>query len=128
MSQKGSIKMKTGHSARRGHKASHNTTSQRYWEAPGVEIKESCVPCKLRALLPLAQQWSMLGDDSLEEALRKCEPETVARTLRTAMPLKDTIAEFAFDSAGAAAIPVPDEVVLFQIFYWALCRLESAMP
>jgi hypothetical protein len=106
-------------------KANASLGNKRYWDLPGVVIDEANVPSKLRVLLPFAQQWSMIGDDALEHALKKYDARMIAETLRTAVPLKDAVASYAFESPGAAAIPVPDEVVLYQMFYWALCRLET---
>jgi hypothetical protein len=106
-------------------KASPSSTNRRYHELPDVEISETNVPEKLRPLIPFAMQWGIVGDEALERLVRKASPENIARTLAAAMPLKDAISDFAFYSAEAAAIPVPDEVVLFQIFHWSLCRLET---
>src|SRR3954464_14104128 len=106
-------------------KANRSSINRRYHELPEVEINEGNVPEKLRPLVPFARQWSIIGEEALERAIDQCARENIERTLAAAMPLKDAISDFAFYSPAAAAIPVPDEVVLFQIFHWSLCRLET---
>jgi len=99
----------------------------RYTNLPGVLIDESRVPASLRPLLPIARDWGNLGDEALERAIGEASRETIAQAVEAALPMKDEIHDFAYRSAGAAATPVPDEVVLFQMFAWSLNRLEVEM-
>ena len=65
-----------------------------------------------------------MGDEALERAVRAASRDEIARAVEAARPLRDLIHDFAYRSAGALATPVPDEVVLFQMFAWSLQRLE----
>ena len=96
----------------------------RYDKLPNVRIDESLVPAKLRELLPFARAWGILGDDALERAIRQASHDDIKRAVEASKPLKTAIHKFAYQSPGASATPVPDEVVLFQMFAWSLNRLE----
>ena len=87
-----------------------------YGELPNVKIDESRIPAPLRKLVPLAKVWSISCDDALDRAVRATSRDEITRVVHAALPLRDAIYDFAFESVGASAIPVPDEVVLFQIF------------
>src|SRR5262245_40276327 len=101
---------------------------RRYDKLPDVTIDESRVPAPLRDLLPFARAWGILGDDALDRAIRQASPAEITRAVEAARPLKSAIQKFAYRSAGASATPVPDEVVLFQMFAWSLNRLELEIP
>lgn len=45
--------------------------------------------------------------------------------MEIAWPLRAEIARFAYESQGAKTIPVPDEVVIFQMLGWSLNRLQT---
>ena len=98
----------------------------RYDQLPGVTIDESSIPADLHALLPFARTWGIMGDAALEHAIRKASRDEIAQAVDAASPLIDSIHGFAYCSAGADASPVPDEVVLFQMFAWSLNRLRTA--
>ena|SRR5688572_27113193 len=97
---------------------------RRYGELPGVKLDQSQIPASLCPLLPFAKRWAILSDDGLEQAISEEGYEEIVKAVEAARPLKSAIHEFAYRSAGASATPVPDEVVLFQMFAWSLNRLE----
>jgi len=96
----------------------------RYDKLPNVKIDESRVPSKLRDLLPFARQWGILGDDALERAIRQAGRDEIRRAVKAASGLRKEIHAFAYESPGASATPIPDEVVLFQMFACSLRWLE----
>jgi hypothetical protein len=98
--------------------------TQRYDQLPNVKIDESRIPAPLRPLLPFARAWSISCDDALERAIRVAGHDEIARAVEAGIPMRDAIHDFAYRSAGASAIPVPDEVVLFQMFAASLERLR----
>jgi hypothetical protein len=102
----------------------HLKKTKRYDQLPGVTIEESRIPELLQPLIPYARAWGILGDDGLEWAIAHGSRNEMEEVVRVARPLKDAIHQYAYESAGASAIPVPDEVVLFQMFAWSLNRLE----
>jgi hypothetical protein len=96
----------------------------RYDQLPHVRLDESRIPAPLCPLLPFARPWGILGDDALERAVRVASCDGIVRAVEAARPFKDAIHDFAYRSIGPSATPVPDEVVLFQMFAWSLNRLE----
>jgi hypothetical protein len=98
--------------------------ANRYDQLPDVQIDPSRIPPQLQPLLPFARAWGIMGDDALERAVREASRDEILRAVEAARPLRDLIRDFAYRSAGASATPVPDEVVLFQMFAWSLQRLE----
>ena len=87
--------------------------TSRYAEAEGVRIDPARVPEELRSLIPLAKQWA-IGDDverdryerSVSREERKAFVETVGPKMKTVE---------AFCAKHRDEIPVPDEVVLFDM-------------
>jgi hypothetical protein len=96
----------------------------RYDQLPDVRIDESRIPPPLRSLIPLARAWGIAGDEALERAIRAASRDEIAAVVAASRGMKDAIHGFAYRSPGANATPVPDEVVLFQMFAWSLNRLE----
>ena len=101
-----------------------SATGKRYIDLPGVQLNESDIPSPLLPLLEVAKEWAIVGDNALEKAIQKTEKQKIRTAVNLARPLKDNIEKFAFESNGASATPVPDEVVIFQMFAWSLKRLE----
>jgi hypothetical protein len=101
-----------------------SSTGKRYVDVPGVKITLANIPVGLQPLLGLAKEWAIVGDDALEEAIRKAGKKRIRACVDAAWPLKDEMFQFAYESNGAKATPVPDEVVVFQMFAWSLNRLE----
>jgi hypothetical protein len=103
---------------------SSSSTGKRYCDLPGVQITPKAIPAPLLPLLEMAKEWAIVGDDALERAVRKAGKEKIRSVVKLATPLKSEIDRFAHESAGAKATPVPDEVVVFQMFGWSLKLLE----
>ena len=101
-----------------------SSSTKRYDQFPDVQIDPLRIPPQLQPLLPLARAWGIMGDDALEHAVRAASRDEIVRVVEAAHPVRDLIHDFAHRSAGASATPVPDEVVLFQMFAWSLQRLE----
>jgi ParB-like chromosome segregation protein Spo0J len=104
--------------------STHRTEIGRYDRLPNVRIDEARVPAPLRELLPFARAWGICGEDALERAIRRASREQMLQVVHAARPVKAVLHDFAYESAGASATPVPDEVVLFQMFAWSLQHLE----
>ena len=102
-----------------------SATGKRYADLPDVRISESSIPAALLPILGVAKEWAIVGDDALERAIRKAGKEKVSSAVEIAWPLRAEIARFAYESQGAKTIPVPDEVVMFQMLGWSLNRLQT---
>ena len=105
-----------------------SATGKRYCDLPGVNIRISKIPADLRPVLKVAREWSIVGDNALERAIRKAGKRKICAVVELAWPLENEIFMFALKSKGAKAIPVPHEIVLFQIFSWNLRRLRVEIP
>jgi hypothetical protein len=99
-------------------------SSKRYDQLPGVQIDPTRIPSPLQEILPVVRKWAIMGDGALEQAIRAANRDEIARAVQSTQSLKDAIHDFAYRSEGALATPIPDEVVLFQMFAWSLNRLE----
>lgn len=98
--------------------------SKRYDQLPGVQIDPTRIPSPLQEILPVVRTWAIMGDEALERAIRAAGRDEIVRAVQAVQSLKDAIHDFAYRSGGASATPIPDEVVLFQLFAWSLNRLE----
>ncbi len=104
-----------------------SATGKRYAELPGATIRLKVIP---RALLPLlddAKKWAIVGETGVDGAIRKASIEEMEAVVARAEPLKEELWKFAHESAGSRATPIPDEVVLFQIFRCVLQDLDSTV-
>src|SRR5260370_28824129 len=104
-----------------------SSTGRRYAELPGVKIRTEKIPAALSQIIEDAKAWAIIGETGVEKAIRKIKLEEMEGLLSAALPLKEQIRIFALESEGASQTPVPDEVVLFQVFLWVLQRIESTV-
>src|SRR2546427_173597 len=104
-----------------------SATGKRYAELPGVTLRLEKIPRPLVPLLEDAKKWAIVGETGIEKAILKTRLEEMEGILSAALPLRDQIRNFAFESEGASQTPVPDEVVLFQMFSCVLQRIESTV-
>lgn len=104
-----------------------SATGKRYAELPDVTIRLKAIP---RALLPLlkdAKRWAIVGETGVERAMRKASIDEMESVVARAEPLKEEIWQFAHESVGSRQTPIPDEVVLFQIFICVLQDIDSVV-
>jgi hypothetical protein len=100
----------------------HGVTS-RYSEIDGVSIDPLKVPERLRHLIPLAKHWS-IGDDVERADMMWLTPYDELKALVLAFrPLQDEIEDWC--SSHHADVPVPDEVVLFDMLAQAAAEAET---
>lgn len=100
----------------------HGVTS-RYSDMDGVVIDSLNVPERIRHLIPLARHWSV-GDDSERGDLMLLTPAEELKALVVAVrPYQDEIRQWC--SAHHADVPVPDEVVLFDMLSQAAAEAEA---
>jgi hypothetical protein len=104
-----------------------SATGKRYAELPDVRIRPEAIPRSLAPLLADAKQWAVVGEAGIERAIAKASLEEMAAVVARAEPLKAEAWQFAHESEGSRATPVPDEVVLFQIFLGVLRDLDSTV-
>jgi hypothetical protein len=104
-----------------------SATGKLYAELPGVKIRKNLIPGLLHEILDDAKTWAIVGETGIEKAIKKATIEDMERVVSAARPIKDEIWRFAFESQGASQTPIPDEVVLFQIFVCVLGELESTV-
>ncbi|MDQ7781672.1 MAG: hypothetical protein RDU20_02255 [Desulfomonilaceae bacterium] len=100
--------------------------TSRYAEAPDVVIDPMKVPEDLRDLVPLAKKWA-IGDDVERAHFRDSVPATERRELIDMVsPKWDRLEQYC--AAGRNEVPVPDEVVLFDMMAEAASEIWPEFP
>jgi hypothetical protein len=100
----------------------HGVTS-RYAEIEGVTLEPSVVPESIRHLIPLAKYWS-IGDDVERADMMWLTPYADLKAMVLAvLPFADVIGKWC--SSHHADIPVPDEVVVFDMLTEAAAEAEA---
>ena len=94
---------------------------------PGVKLRPEYVPRLLGPLVEDARRWAIVGETGVERAIKKASIEELERVIARAQPLKKEVWKFAHDSEGAHQTPIPDEVVLFQIYLCVLQDIDSTV-
>ena len=85
----------------------------RYADSEGVEIDEVKVPESLRPLIPFAKKWAISDDSERTTFQENIGFEEKKKFVDLVWPLMDEIE--AYCSQLENEVPVPDEVVLFQM-------------
>src|SRR5437016_2460173 len=97
--------------------------TSRYADIEGVVIDPSKVPEYLRHLIPLAKHWS-IGDDVERADMMWLTPyEELRAMVLEVRPFRDEIWDWC--SSHHADIPVPDEVVVFDMLLEAADGAEA---
>ena len=104
-----------------------SATGKRYAELPDVKIRVEALPRTLSPLLEDAKKWAIVGETGVDRAIRKASIEEMEAVVARAEPLKEELWKFTHESAGSRATPIPDEVVLFQVFTCVLQDLDSTV-
>ena len=104
---------------------STSATGKRYIDLPGVTLNETAVPPALTPILGVVAEWAYVGDAALERKVRVTANKDIRTVVESARSLREEIYRFAFESPGTKAVPVPDEVVVFQMFWTSLQTLEA---
>jgi hypothetical protein len=102
-------------------------TGKRYAELPGVTLRLEVIPPPLIPLLEDAKKWAIVGETGIERAISKASLEDMEALVARAKPLEEKAWKFAHESIGSRQIPIPDEVVLFQIFLGVLRTIDSTV-
>jgi hypothetical protein len=106
---------------------SPSATGKRYAELPGVKLRLDYIPRSLAPLVEDAKRWAIVGETGVERAIKKVSIEELESLIARAQPLKTEVWKFAHDSEGAHQTPIPDEVVLFQIYLCVLQNINSTV-
>ena len=85
------------------------------------------IPRPLVPLLEDVKKWAIVGETGVERAIRKASLEEMEAVVARAEPLKEKAWKFAHESDDSRQIPIPDEVVLFQIFLSVLRDIDSTV-
>ena len=97
--------------------------TSRYADIEGVVIDPSKVPEHFRHLIPLAQHWS-IGDDVERADMMWLTPyEELKAMVLAVSPLSDQIWHWC--SSHHTDIPVPDEVVIFDMLSQAAAEADA---
>jgi hypothetical protein len=102
-----------------------SATGKRYVDLPGVALNEDRIPTSLRSILKYAREWALVGDSALDRQLSGTPKQKIRASVDAARPLFEQIYAFAFESPDAKAIPIPDEVVIFQMYWTSLQAMEA---
>ena len=101
----------------------HNMNT--YLNMRGVVIVEKKIPHGLRSLLPLAEEWCVLGDTELEKKVKNATTEKLRTVVDTCEPLFAELQEYC--SSCRDKITVPHEVALFQVFRFNYLTVRSEL-
>jgi len=104
-----------------------SATGKRYAELPGVTLRLEEIPRLLVPLLEDAKKWAIVGETGVERAISKASLEEMEAVIARAETLKEEAWKFAHESDGSPQTPIPDEVVLFQIFLSVLRDIDSTV-
>ena len=105
-----------------GLSSSSPVITSRYADAQGVAIDAESIPAALRHLVPHARIWA-IGDDEQRGAFAETQSSEQKRAFVDAV--RPHFAELeAWCAAGRTEMPVPDEVVLFDMMAEAYAELE----
>ncbi len=112
--------------AHANHAAEPGKITSRYADAPDVVIDPMKVPEDLRDLLPLAEKWA-IGDDVERAHFRNSVPATERRELIDMVsPKWDRLEQYCAERRDE--VPVPDEVVLFDMTAEAAAEIWPEFP
>jgi len=101
-----------------------SATGKRYAELPDVTLRLEVIPRPLLPLLEDAKKWAIVGETGVERAIKKASLEEMEAVIARAETLEDEAWKFAHESDGSRQTPIPDEVVLFQIFLSVLRSID----
>lgn len=89
--------------------------SSLYSKLPGVSIEAKSLPPKLRSLLPFALRWSYSSDNELERQLKRATAQDLQAFVTACESLQPALEDYVFKKRRQ--VPIPDEIVVFQIMY-----------
>ena len=95
-----------------------------YVNQPGFSAKTDGLPENLKHLLPLAEAWAFVGETATFQKIDHASIEELTDFVNRFRGSLPAIQSLCFGPAGNQ-IPVPDEVVVFQI---ALTTFQEAEP
>lgn len=101
-----------------------SSTGKRYSELEDVLIDATRIPESFRSALGFISDWAIIGDNAVDKAIRGTPKQKLLECVDAIIPLEDQIHDFAFESPGAKLTPIPQEVVLCQIFLTAYANLK----
>ena len=98
----------------------------KYAENPRVKIANEKVPLVLRRLVPLARKWGIVGET---DALRQVDQATEEELREFVEAFHHSRKEIQAFCSGPESerIPVPDEVVMFQLAFHAFEEAEPVL-
>jgi hypothetical protein len=104
-----------------------SSTGKRYAALQSVMLRLGKIPPSLVPLLDCAKQWPIVGETGVEREIRNASLEEMEMVVARAEPLKEEAWKFAHESEESRQTPIPDEVVLFQIFLSVLQDIDSTV-
>lgn len=98
----------------------------RYSDIPGLVVNEAKIPCEIRGLLALAIEWNITDYLELEAYINAAAEHKRRHLVESFAPHFDFITSWIGQSAHL--MPLPDEVVVFDIAASAALKVRATLP
>jgi hypothetical protein len=89
--------------------------SSLYSKLSGVVIKSEKVPKALVNLIPFAEKWSFTNEAEMQRVLERSTTDEIKAFVQACEKSLSALDKYCFKKRHP--IPIPDEIVLFQIMY-----------
>jgi hypothetical protein len=98
----------------------------RYCDLPNVKIDRARLPRRLQPIYRTACKWGIISDEESYKWIAACEVQELKKFLIELERVLPDVEAYIFDVPQP--VPVPHEVVLFQMVYRVYMETKHALP